>query len=80
MSTYAVNEKVNCEQHDKAGRRVSGPVSDLAFGDVSISFLAHSTPLSAPLSVAKDTRPIRAYNRRVVGGGVVGATGGAVCG
>lgn len=55
------NEKVNCKQHDKAGRRVSGPVSDLAFRDVSISLLAHCVQLSPPLSVVKDTRPIRAY-------------------
>lgn len=55
------NEKVNCKQHDKAGRRVSGPVSDLAFRDVSISLLAHCVQLSPLLSVVKDTRPIRAY-------------------
>lgn len=55
------NEKVNCKQRDKAGRRVSGPASDLAFRDVSISLLAHRVRLSATLSVVKDTRPIRAY-------------------
>lgn len=55
------NEKVNCKQHDKAGRRVSGPAGDLAFQDVSISPLARSVQLSVPLSVAKDTRPIRGY-------------------
>lgn len=55
------NEKVNCKQHDKAGRRVSGPVGDLAFRDVSISQLERSNQLSAALSVVKDTRPIRAY-------------------
>lgn len=55
-------EKVNHKQRDKAGRRVSGPVSDLAFRDVSISLLACSVQLSAPLSVVKDTGPIRAQS------------------
>lgn len=55
------NAKVNCKQHDKAGTRVSGAVGDLAFRDVSISLLARSVQLSAPLFVMKDTRPIRAY-------------------
>lgn len=55
------NEKVNCKQHDTAGRRVSGPVCDLAFGDVCVSLLARAIQLSAPLSVVKDTGPIRAY-------------------
>lgn len=63
------NEKVNCKQHDKVGTRLSGAVGDLAFRDVSISFLARSVRLSAPLSIAKDTRPIRAYR---IWAGVVG--------
>lgn len=72
------NEKVNCKQHDKAGRRVSGPVCDLAFRDVSISLLARSVRLSAPLSVVKDTRPIRAHTgcKGVVVVVVVVASGG----
>lgn len=67
------NEKVNCKQHDKAGRRVSSPVCDLAFQDVSISLLACSTQLLVALSVVKDARPIRAY--RIQGGGGVGGAG-----
>lgn len=55
------NEKVNSKQRDKAGRRVSGPVCDLAFQDVSVSLPARSIPLPAPRSVMKDTGPIRAW-------------------
>lgn len=57
----ASNEKVNSKQHDKAGTRLSGATGDLAFRDVSISFLAHLVQFSAPLSIVKDTRPIKAY-------------------
>lgn len=61
------DEKVNRKQRDKAGTRVSRAASDLAFGDVSISLLAHSVQLSALLLHTKDTRPIRAS--RIYGGG-----------
>lgn len=54
------NEKVNSKQHDKVGTRLRGTAGDLAFGDVSISLPARSVRLSAPLTVVKDTGPIRA--------------------
>lgn len=66
-------EKVNCKQRDKAGTRVSRAASDLAFGDVSISLLAHSVQLSALLLHMRDTRPIRAC--RIYGGGAQVASG-----
>lgn len=67
------HEKVNHKQRDKEGTRVSRAARDLAFGDVSISFLAHSVQLSALLHHMKDTRPIRAY--RIYGGGAQVASG-----
>lgn len=67
------HEKVNRKQRDKEGTRVSRAARDLAFGDVSISLLAHSVQLSALLLHMKDTRPIRAY--RIYGGGPQVASG-----
>lgn len=65
--------KVNRKQRDKAGTRVSRASGDLAFGDVSISLLAHSVQLLALLLHMRDTRPIRAY--RIYGGGAQVALG-----
>lgn len=67
------HEKVNRKQRDKAGTRVSHAAGDLAFGDVSISLLAHSVQLSALLLHMRDSRPIRA--RRIHGGRGTGCPG-----